>query len=398
MQQRLAKKKIDVEIMKLGPDHIMKWLDQLYDLVVEDSPILESAQDIGNHYAAGTGSLEERARQLVRWQVTKAGTSGFLSGLGGVITMLVAIPANIASVMYVQIRMIAAVAHLGGHDIRNDQVRTLCYTCMCGKAAGDVVKNTGISLGTKLTEQAIKKVAGKTLKNINKKVGFRLVTKFGEKGIINLGKMVPIAGGVVGGTFDAASTYVIGKIARTTFIGTAAPKFNVVSKPNDSLSVAQAARATDDASLSETRRTQKAYWTAFHRVLDTSSGPIAGNRKPLPRQWSAFPVGRTGFQLAAVTLRKQNQIRTELYISGDNAKAFFDLLEQQKDPIEQELNYPLEWEELPARQDCRIAFYLNSVNPEEESDWLRQHEWLAKRLNDMHGVFARRIRELNADD
>ena len=394
----MAKKKIDVEIMKLGPDHIMKWLDQLYDLVVEDSPILESAQDIGNHYAAGTGSLEERARQLVRWQVTKAGTSGFLSGLGGVITMLVAIPANIASVMYVQIRMIAAVAHLGGHDIRNDQVRTLCYTCMCGKAAGDVVKNTGISLGTKLTEQAIKKVAGKTLKNINKKVGFRLVTKFGEKGIINLGKMVPIAGGVVGGTFDAASTYVIGKIARTTFIGTAAPKFNVVSKPNDSLSVAQAARATDDASLSETRRTQKAYWTAFHRVLDTSSGPIAGNRKPLPRQWSAFPVGRTGFQLAAVTLRKQNQIRTELYISGDNAKAFFDLLEQQKDPIEQELNYPLEWEELPARQDCRIAFYLNSVNPEEESDWLRQHEWLAKRLNDMHGVFARRIRKLNADD
>ena len=394
----MAKKKIDVEIMKLGPDHIMKWLDQLYDLVVEDSPILESAQDIGNHYAAGTGSLEERARQLVRWQVTKAGTAGFLSGLGGVITMLVAIPANIASVMYVQIRMIAAVAHLGGHDIRNDQVRTLCYTCMCGKAAGDVVKNTGISLGTKLTEQAIKKVAGKTLKNINKKVGFRLVTKFGEKGIINLGKMVPIAGGVVGGTFDAASTYVIGKIARTTFIGTAAPKFNVVSKPNDSLSVAQAARATDDASLSETRRTQKAYWTAFHRVLDTSSGPIAGNRKPLPRQWSAFPVGRTGFQLAAVTLRKQNQIRTELYISGDNAKAFFDLLEQQKDPIEQELNYPLEWEELPARQDCRIAFYLNSVNPEEELDWLRQHEWLAKRLNDMHGVFARRIRELNADD
>ena len=96
--------------------------------------------------------------------------------------------------------------------------------------------------------------------------------------------------------------------------------------------------------------------------------------------------------------RPKNHIRAELYIAGDNAKAFFDLLEQQKDPIEQELNYPLEWEELPARQDCRIAFYLNSVNPEEESDWLRQHDWLAKRLNDMHGVFSRRVKELNADD
>ena len=216
----MARKKIDVEIMKLDPDHIMKCLDWLYDRAVEDGPILKSAKDIGNHYAAGTGSLEERARRLVRWQVTKAGTSGFLSGLGGVITMPVAIPANIASVMYVQIRMIAAVAHLGGHDIQNDQVRTLCYACMCGKAAADVVKNTGIRLGTKLTVEAIKKVAGKTLTDINQKVGFRLVTKFGAKGIINLGKMVPIAGGVVGGTFDASSTYVVGKIARTSFIGT----------------------------------------------------------------------------------------------------------------------------------------------------------------------------------
>ena len=143
---------------------------------------------------------------------------------------------------------------------------------------------------------------------------------------------------------------------------------------------------------------QKAYWTAFHLVLNTASGPVAGNRKPPSRQWSEFPIGRTGFNLAAVTLRKQNQIRAELYLGGANAKAFFGLLKQQKDPIEQELNYPLEWQELPARQDCRIASYLNSVNPEEESDWLRQHEWLAKRLNDMHGVFAQRIRELNADD
>ena len=216
----MARKKIDVEITKIDPDHIVKWLDRLYDLVVEDSPFLESAKDIGNHYAAGTGSLEERARRLVQWQVTKAGTAGFLSGLGGVITMPIAIPANITSVMYVQIRMIAAVAHLGGHDIRNDQVRTLCYACMCGKAAGDIVKITGIKLGTKLTEQVIKQVTGEVLKSINRKVGFRLVTKFGEKGIINLGKMIPIAGGVVGGTFDATSTYVIGKIARTTFIGT----------------------------------------------------------------------------------------------------------------------------------------------------------------------------------
>ena len=34
-----------------------------------------------------------------------------------------------------------------------------------------------------------------------------------------------------------------------------------------------------------------------------------------------------------------------------------------------------------------LAHYLNGVDPEDEADWPRQHEWLAKRLNDMHRVF-----------
>ena len=56
---------------------------------------------------------------------------------------------------------------------------------------------------------------------INKKVGFRLLTKFGEKGVINLGKLVPIAGGIIGGSVDSISTWGVGVAARKTFVGTA---------------------------------------------------------------------------------------------------------------------------------------------------------------------------------
>src|SRR4029077_17139393 len=53
----------------------------------------------------------------------------------------------------------------------------------------------------------------------------------------------------------------------------AAPKFNMVFKPNDwSQSVAQAARAIDDAQLSETRIMQRAYWAAFDKVLSAARG------------------------------------------------------------------------------------------------------------------------------
>jgi hypothetical protein len=178
----------------------------------------------------------------------------------------------------------------------------------------------------------------------------------------------------------------------------AAPKFNIVSKPNDwSRSVAQAARAIDETELSETRVMQRAYWTGLHEALEKAGGPVSGNKAPQPQSWMAYPIGRSGFHLGAVMVRPKQQVRSELYISGDAAKAFFHLLLEQKEAVEQELGYPLEWEELPSRRDSRISAYLNNVDPENEQDWPRQHEWLAARLNEMHKVFANRVRMLDAD-
>lgn len=63
------------------------------------------------------------------------------------------------------------------------------------------------------------KISGKALIEINKKVGFKLLTKFGEKGIINLGKMLPLVGGLIGGTFESLATHSVGRIALGIFAG-----------------------------------------------------------------------------------------------------------------------------------------------------------------------------------
>ena len=56
-----------------------------------------------------------------------------------------------------------------------------------------------------------------------------------------------------------------------------APKFNIVARPNDwSRSVSEAAPAIADGELSGTRIRQRAYWSAFHDVLDTLGGPVSG--------------------------------------------------------------------------------------------------------------------------
>lgn len=177
----------------------------------------------------------------------------------------------------------------------------------------------------------------------------------------------------------------------------AAPKFNIVSKPNDwSRSVAQAARAIDETELSETRTRQRAYWAAFHQVLSKLGGAISGNRKPQPQSWMSYPIRRSGFGLNSAMVRPKRQIRAELYISNPHAKASFHLLHAQSDAIHNELGYRLDWEELPAGRDSRISVALNDVDPENDKDWPRQHEWLAARLNELYRVFVDRVRSLDA--
>ncbi|HBC7422224.1 TPA: EcsC family protein [Serratia marcescens] len=197
---------------------VQKALDWAYDKAVNGVPGLDSAQELAESYIKKDGDPVTCVNALIRWQNTKAGTSGFLTGLGGIITLPVAIPANITSVMYIQIRMIAAIAHMGGYDLKTDNVRALVYTCLCGNAAKDILKEAGIKIGTQLSKSVINKIPGEVLKTINKTVGFRLLTKYGTKGSINLVKLVPLAGGIIGGAFDGVSTNIIGNVARKTFI------------------------------------------------------------------------------------------------------------------------------------------------------------------------------------
>ena len=176
----------------------------------------------------------------------------------------------------------------------------------------------------------------------------------------------------------------------------AAPKFNIVSKPNDwSKAVSKAAQAIDDTELSEIKLLQRDYWEAFHQVLEAESGSVSGQRTPGAQNWMNYPVGRTGFVLATLMQIWEKFVRAELYITGSDAKARFTELENQRAAIEAELGYELHWDPLPTGQDTRISISLADSDPQDKTDWPRQHDWLAKRLNELHSVFSPRVRNLS---
>lgn len=198
---------------------VMQVLEWAYEKATSDLPGLDSAQELAAAYLQEEGSLKEQINSLIRWQNAKSATSGFVTNLGGLITLPVAIPANFASVMFIQIRMIAAIAKMCGYDLRDDRVKTLVYVSLCGTAVKDLMKDVGVQLGTKLTASMIQKyVTAEMLKEINKAVGFRLLTKAGQTGVINLGKAVPFVGGLIAGAFDGFTTNVIGNTARDMFL------------------------------------------------------------------------------------------------------------------------------------------------------------------------------------
>ena len=200
-------------------EDIMKLLEKLYDNAIQGLPkVSPPISQLADDYLSKNPDPEVAAKSFINYQIAKCTTSGFVTGLGGLITLPVAIPANISSVLYVQMRMIACLAYMGGYDTNSDQVQTLVNACLAGISLDQVVKQVGIKVGVKFANATVKKIPGTVLVKINQKVGFRLLTKFGTKGIINIGKAIPIVGGVISGGFDFAETKIIADRAYKMFI------------------------------------------------------------------------------------------------------------------------------------------------------------------------------------
>lgn len=205
--------------IKFSQEDILKALDICYEKATNGiSKISPSIDQLAGDYLSKHASKEEAIKDMLKKQVLKCTTSGFITGFGGAITLPVTIPANIGSVLYVQMRMIACTAYMAGYDISSDQVQTLVYACLAGLSVGEIAKQFGIKFGQKVAVGMIEKIPGKVLTKINQKVGFRLLTKFGEKGLINLGKLVPGVGAVINGGVDFAETKAIAKRAYQMFV------------------------------------------------------------------------------------------------------------------------------------------------------------------------------------
>ncbi|HEY3312360.1 MAG TPA: DUF4268 domain-containing protein [Anaerolineales bacterium] len=177
-----------------------------------------------------------------------------------------------------------------------------------------------------------------------------------------------------------------------------APRFNVVSKPNEwTHTVSQATRNIGAGNLTETKKLQLEYWISFNKLLKERNTSIHA-LKPAPQHWMYYAVGRSDFTLMTFLNIREKRVGVGLVISGQNAKSFYKLLELEREAIESEFGKKLDWRELPTKAESHILLNNFGCDLAEQKRWPEYQIWMFEHLEKLKKVLANRIRNLDLDD
>lgn len=171
-----------------------------------------------------------------------------------------------------------------------------------------------------------------------------------------------------------------------------APKFEVVVKPNNwAKSGRVQARAAADAS--PTKQLQQKFWMALVDRL-ASNAPNIRPQKPRAQHWLNNSIGRSGFGLNITANTRDERLGVELWLHDAQAKQRFAHLLAQKDAIEKQLGFELDWQELPDATACRIATWYPEASIGDEKRWDEYLGWIEQRLVVMDRVLRPIVKAL----
>lgn len=201
-----------------GGGAITSLIQRVLSLGIDGRGPFDSAATVAAKALAKGGSTDEAIDRIVASHVRSGAAGGFVTSLGGFITLPVALPANVLEFYVLATRMTAAIAHLRGYDLAKPSVRSAVLLALVGSKADDVLAKAGVAVGGgRWTAMALDRLPKAALMVINKAVGFRLLRMAGEKTLARFGRLVPILGGVIGGGLDGYMMSRIGRHARTEF-------------------------------------------------------------------------------------------------------------------------------------------------------------------------------------
>lgn len=200
---------------KAAPEHASGFVRTILGKAIDgvgSYPGARAAAD--KQLTAHHGDVDKAVHEVIENHVRLAGAQGFVTNIGGLVTMTVTIPANITGLALLQCHMVAAIAHLRGFDLGDPRVRNAVLTCMMGEATVEEMIKAGQLPSTPLgiaTAPAHDPALDRT---IARAVTSELVGRVGGRRVVtSVGRRVPLMGGAIGAGADGYNTWRVGRYA-----------------------------------------------------------------------------------------------------------------------------------------------------------------------------------------
>jgi hypothetical protein len=169
-----------------------------------------------------------------------------------------------------------------------------------------------------------------------------------------------------------------------------APKFNVVSMPNDWAKAIKKSTAQSD--LSDRRLMQLEFWTQFREYATSKKSTLRIIRKPYPQHWYDVSIGTSKSHLSLIVDANNEQIRCDFYIH--DSKPLFKALYGNKNAIEAKLSaHEIEWMELDGKKASRIRT-IHTIDVEDNGNWEKSFQWLMETAQEFQSVFADQMKKM----
>ncbi|CDV96412.1 EcsC family protein [Desulfitobacterium hafniense] len=150
------------------------------------------------------GALADRLIDKRKWY---ASVASFCWGCGGWFTIV----PNLAHIWRIHGRLMLTIAYIYGYDLDDSERREEIALCFALSGGNEALKNVLKEAGMAGAKKALLTPA---MKEIIKKLPNKIITIAGQKSLLNVAKVVPVAGGVVSGVMDFFSTTGIGAAAK----------------------------------------------------------------------------------------------------------------------------------------------------------------------------------------
>ncbi len=165
---------------------------------------IEEGRKHGQTFLSDSCWMNDRDR-MANYALYEATLWSVGSGIGNGLLGIAGIPTDVAITLYSQVKLSSTLFTIYGIDITNQATQPLVLAAAAGVTISELANNLGTRAATQAIQKALMSIPGKTFAEINKALGIKIISKAGEKTLLNVAKMMPGIGSIVSGTVNGVT-------------------------------------------------------------------------------------------------------------------------------------------------------------------------------------------------